>query len=403
MTSCDLSRRGFLRISCAFAASGLLPRTALAGGRDPRFLLVVLRGALDGLAAGPPLGDPSYASLRGDLAVPASGEGAALALDGVFGLNPSMTTLKALFDGKEALIAHAVATPYRGRSHFDGQDLLENGTPSAFGAGTGWLNRAAAALPSVAPARGRRLFAVGATVPLVMRGPSPVVTWTQRNMADVDADTRMRVARLYRHRDPRLLAALEEGERLSADLSGGMKATPGGRGDQKAFSTAAAAAGRALAQPDGPRIAALAFDGWDTHFNEGTRGGRLADLLGALDGAFGALREALGPVWRDTAIVVATEFGRTAHANGTNGTDHGTAAAAFLAGGAVRGGRVLADWPGLSGRALHEGRDLAPTTDLRSLLKGVLRDHLGFPDGVLARDVFPGSENVRATSDLIAA
>ena len=286
------TRRGLMQASCAFAAWGLLPEFALAGSRDPRFVLVILRGALDGLAAVPPLGDPDYAGLRGDLAVPASGERAALRLDGFFGLNPNMPAVKALYDEGQALIAHAVATPYRERSHFDGQDVLENGTPSPLGADTGWLNRAASAIPAGAAAQGRDLFAVGATVPLVMRGPAPVVTWSPAALKQAHADTVLRLARLYGERDPALLAALTEGEKLDSMLAegGGMAVAARGAGERRAFSVAAAAAGRVLAKPQGPRIAALALDGWDTHAKEGPSAGRLANLLAALDDALGTLR-----------------------------------------------------------------------------------------------------------------
>ena len=271
------TRRRLLQASTAFAAWGMLPRFALAGDRDPRFVFVILRGALDGLAAVPPIGDPDYAGLRGDLALPPGGEGAALKLDDMFGLNPNMPSLKAMFDGGEALIAHAVATPYRERSHFDGQDVLENGTTNSNGADTGWLNRAAAAIPARSAARGRDLFAVGPTVPLVMRGPAPVVSWAPAGLKDTREDTVMRIARLYGERDPQLLTALSEGEKLDASLNGHQlmngNLAQGGPGERRAFSLAAAAAGRVLSKPEGPRIAALALDGWDTHAKEGPAAG----------------------------------------------------------------------------------------------------------------------------------
>ncbi|MCJ2010456.1 DUF1501 domain-containing protein [Methylobacterium sp. J-092] len=393
------TRRGLLAAGSTLAAAGLMPRIASAATRDPRFVFVILRGALDGLAFLPAIGDPAYAALRGPLALPASGAGAALPFGGLFGLNPNLPFLKGLFDAREALMLHAVATPYRERSHFDGQDVLENGTPSPNGSGTGWLNRAAALLPSAGPARGRDLFACGATVPLVMRGPAPVMSWSPGNLRAPLDDTVMRLERLYGERDPALLAALTESNRLDAMLPEGGQAV-GGPG--RIYATLAAAAGRMLARPDGPRIATLALDGWDTHAAEGPASGRLAHLLKALDDALAALKAELGPAWGDTVVAVATEFGRTAHANGTDGTDHGTAAAAFLAGGAVAGGRVVADWPGLAPAALLEGRDLRPTTDLRAVLKGVLRDHLGLPDRALADTVFPGSGGVAPMRDLLA-
>ena len=384
----------------------MLPRFALAGDRDPRFVFVILRGALDGLAAVPPIGDPDYAGLRGDLALPAGGEGAALKLDDMFGLNPNMPSLKAMFDGGEALIAHAVATP--------DPRTLPLRRAGRLGEWHHKLKRrryrlaecAAAAIPARSAARGRDLFAVGPTVPLVMRGPAPVVSWAPAGLKDTREDTVMRIARLYGERDPQLLTALSEGEKLDASLNGHQlmngNLAQGGPGERRAFSLAAAAAGRVLSKPDGPRIAALALDGWDTHAKEGPAAGRLGNLLGALDDALLTLKNELGPVWKDTVVTVATEFGRTARENGTEGTDHGTGAASFVVGGAGKGRRVLTEWPGLKAASLYEGRDLRPTTDLRGLLKGVLKDHLGFPDGVLANDVFPGSAGVAPTQDLLA-
>ncbi|GJD46643.1 hypothetical protein AFCDBAGC_4526 [Methylobacterium cerastii] len=392
------TRRGLLAAGSTLAVSALMPRIASAATRDPRFVFVILRGALDGLAFLPALGDPAYASLRGALALPASGDGAALPLGGLFGLNPNLPFLKGLFDAREALMLHAVATPYRERSHFDGQDVLENGTPSPNGSATGWLNRAAGLLPAAGPARGRDLFACGATVPLVMRGPAPVMSWSPGDLRTPLDDTVMRLERLYGERDPRLLAALTESNRLDAMLPKG----PAEGGPGRSYATLAAAAGRVLARPEGPRIATLALDGWDTHAAEGPASGRLAHLLKALDDALAALKAELGPAWGETVVAVATEFGRTAHPNGTDGTDHGTAAAAFLAGGAVAGGRVVADWPGLAPASLLDGRDLRPTLDLRAVLKGVLRDHLGLPDRALSDTVFPGSGGVGPTRDLLA-
>jgi len=299
---------------------------------------------------------------------------------------------------------HAVATPYRERSHFDGQDVLENGTPGPRGSDTGWLNRAAGVIPAAGPARGRELFAIGPTVPLVIRGPAPVVSWSPGALPGASDDTVMRLAHLYSERDPELMAALAAGEKLDAFLDRGAMAGKGGDGrlESRVFAEAAVAAGRVLAQPEGPRIAAMAFDGWDTHANEGPAAGRLGHLLAALDNALSALRGQLGDAWKDTVILVATEFGRTARENGTTGTDHGTGAASFLVGGAVKGGRVMADWPGLKPAALYQGRDLNPTLDLRAALKGVLLDHLGLTEQLLATEVFPGSAAIRPLTGLLA-
>jgi uncharacterized protein (DUF1501 family) len=211
----------------------------------------------------------------------------------------------------------------------------------------------------------------------------------------------MRLVELYRHRDPALASALSQGLQLEkAAMGEDMKPKPGGNGIS-AMRTIARGAAKLMAADDGPRIAALAFDGWDTHANEGGAVGRLAQLLSGLDGALAEFESGLGDRWRDTAIVVATEFGRTARINGTEGTDHGTGTIALLAGGAVKGGRVISDWPSLKPASLYQGRDLAPTTDLRSVMKGVLADHLGISERVLAQKVFPDSNAARPVQGLV--
>jgi uncharacterized protein (DUF1501 family) len=220
-------------------------------------------------------------------------------------------------------------------------------------------------------------------------------------------DTLSRLLDLYRHTDPALARALEERGALAAIARGDMasgapKLTGPYAGVRMYFNEAASAAAKFMARPDGPRVGALAFDGWDTHANEGAAHGRLSALLGALDGALAAIESGMGDAWKDTAVAVITEFGRTARVNGTEGTDHGTATVALLAGGALRGGRVVADWPGVKPGALHDGRDLRPTTDLRAVMKGILRDHLRSDEAALAKVVFPGSESVKPLTGLIA-
>jgi uncharacterized protein (DUF1501 family) len=313
-----------------------------------------------------------------------------------------------------------VASPYRERSHFDGQDVLESGLTRPGATDTGWLNRALGALePSgVVNAGHRKAFAVGPIAPLVVRGAAPVLSWTPQRMQPAGDDTLMRVLDLYRHTDPGLARALEERVGLAAIAgAGGMDNKKDAKSDNKAtpkftgpgaqvrayFAEAAGAAGKFLARPDGPRVGALAFDGWDTHQDEGAASGRLANLLGALDGALGALESEMGDAWRETVVAVVTEFGRTARVNGTDGTDHGTGTVALLAGGALRGGRVVADWPGLKPANLFQQRDLNPTTDLRAVLKGVMKDHLRMTDVALATKVFPDSAAVKPITGLVAA
>ena len=365
---------------------------AAAPSTDARLVLVILRGGLDGLAAVPPYAEPQYRSLRGPLALGAPGtEGGALDLDGTFGLHPALTHLHAWYRAGEALVLHAAATPYRERSHFDAQKVLESGgdTPSASTAG--WLNRALTALET--HGRARAAVALADSVPLVLRGEFAVTSWAPSCLPDADDDTLARVRRLYEATDPELaagLAAALDARELVGDAG---DARMGGRGGQT-VAPLAAAAGRFLRSPEGPRVAVLDIGGWDTHANQGAAQGPLAQRLGALDSGLQQFKAELGEHWRDTSVLVVTEFGRTAAANGTRGTDHGTAGCAFLMGGAVAGGRVVADWPGLTARDLHEGRDLRATTDLRALFKAVLHEQFGLAESALAREVFPASDAV---------
>ena len=414
-----LSRRAFLESSLFAGASTLMAsRLAFASApTDARFVFVLLRGAMDGLSAVPPVGDPDYAGLRGQIALARSGEGAALPLDGPFALHPALTFLHRSYAAKELAVLHAVASPYRERSHFDAQNVLESGELRPQGSTSGWMNRALTALPA---RKSREAgVALGANVPLAMRGPAEVASWSPTKIAALDESTLARVTDLYA-RDPllsrRLADALEsdaiasEAQAAAAAEEGDAPMTNGNVVERDAkekrnynaryVETARAAAGF-LKRDDGPRVAMFDTTGWDTHANEGGAQGQLALRLRGLDAALAALKESLGPVWRSTVVLVATEFGRTAAINGTRGTDHGTGAAAFLLGGAVAGGRVLADWPGLSRAKLLDSRDLKPTRDLRTVMKGVLRDHLDVPAGALDGSVFPGSAAARPMDGLI--
>ncbi len=406
------SRREMLLASGTLFAWSYLPRLAYAEGRDPRFLAIILRGALDGLATVAPVGDPNWVALRGDKALMPDGKAPPLKLNDFFALNPAMPKLHGMFQANEAIVVHACATPYRERSHFDGQDLLESGLPKPVPSESGWLNRALAGLAPggrVDP-KGSKVFAVGPITPLVVRGAAPVLSWSPQRIAPAGDDTAARLLELYRHSDTKLASVLEDNGRLTAmehsgDMTQGMAQKPGGPGPAQVrayFSEAAGNAAKVLSQPDGPRVGALALDGWDTHVNEGIAQGRLSQLLGALDDALAAVKTNMGAAWRDTVVALATEFGRTAHINGTDGTDHGTATVALLVGGALKGGRVIADWPGLKEGDLYEKRDLKPTTDLRAVLKGVLKDHLRADERALAQTVFPGSESVKPMAGLVA-
>jgi uncharacterized protein (DUF1501 family) len=405
------SRRAALIASGALFAWTQLPKLARAEGRDPRLLVIVLRGALDGLGAVAPVGDADWIGLRGERALVLDGKTPALALDAFFALNPAMPNFYRLYQAQQATIVHATATPYRERSHFDGQDVLESGLARPGFADSGWLNRALAGLASEGrvDASAARAFAVGPVTPLVVRGRAPVMSWAPQQVMPASEDTRARLLELYRHTDAKLAQALEGRIRLAALAESGAASSPqaaplpaaGVARARAYFAEAAGTAARYLARSDGPRVGAMGFVGWDTHVNEGAADGQLAGLLGALDAALAAIESNMGAAWRDTVVAVITEFGRTARINGSNGTDHGTGTVALLAGGALSGGRVIADWPGLKPANLHEGRDLRATIDLRAVLKGILRDHLRVEESALANAVFPDSAAVAAMAGLL--
>jgi uncharacterized protein (DUF1501 family) len=406
----SLSRRHFLQAGTASLAMwGLMPRHASASARDPRLLTVILRGALDGLSLAAPVGDPAYAALRGAIALAKPGDdpGAGLPLDSLFVLNPGMPFLHSLYAKHQALIVHATASPYRARSHFDGQDVLQSGLPGVGRVADGWLNRALAGMASEG-AVSREGLGIGAIVPLVIRGQAPVMSWIPKTLRiPLRESTIARLTDLYASTDPALAKAFSDGVAIGRmGDTGDAGATKLAPNDPKRrfrpFIEAAAAAARLMSPQNGPRIGALYYDGWDTHANEGAAGGQLATRLSGLDLAIETFVDGMGPAWADTAVVVITEFGRTVHVNGTAGTDHGTATTALLIGGKVKGGRVIADWPGLEPKALYEGRDLAPTTDLRSVLKGILADHVGVPRRVLDDVVFPASAPARPMTGLFA-
>ncbi len=399
------TRRAVLGAAGALFAWSFVPKFAYAaaGSRDPRFVLVVLRGALDGLSAVPPIGDPDYAVLRDDIALMRDGLDAALPLDGFFYLHPAMPNLARLYASGQASIVHAAATGYRERSHFDGQDVLESGQAGPGRTESGWLNRLIASLPTGEGISQRGVLGVGVVPPLVVRGEAPILGWAPPRMARAGQDLIQRLEDLYGQRDPGLARALSqakltEGIAQRRGMSGEVKGGPDSADGMKRIAEGAAAL---VGADDGPRIAALAFEGWDTHANEGGAKGRLAQLLGGLDGALASFEEGLKPVWKDTVVMVVTEFGRTAKVNGTVGTDHGTGTVAFLVGGAVKGGRMIVDWPGLKPEQLHEKRDLKPTTDIRAVAKGVVAELFGLSGPVLAEKVFPGSAGIGPMAGIV--
>jgi uncharacterized protein (DUF1501 family) len=406
------TRRDMLLGSGALFAWAYMPKLARAEGRDPRLLVVVLRGGLDGLAMVAPVGDPDWVKLRGEKGLALDGKSPALPLDALFALNPAMPNLNRLYRAQQATIVHATATPYRERSHFDGQDVLESGYDRPGHLDSGWLNRALALLEAdgrINP-HGARALAVGPVTPLVVRGPAPVMSWVPQRLLPASEDTQARLLDLYLHTDAKLARALQ-GRRDLLELAraGGIGAVTAPADERIAgiarvrqyFTDVAVTAAKYLARPDGPRVGAVGVSGWDTHINEGATGGQLANLLGALDATIPAFEQNMGDAWKETVVVFITEFGRTARINGTDGTDHGTGTVAWMVGGALKGGRVIADWPGLKEADLYEERDLKATVDLRAVLKGLLQDHLRVDQRALAASVFPGSDDVKPMAGLV--
>ena len=419
-----MKRRDFLTAG-SLAAGGALLTSRLSfanthtNGKS-RFVFIIMRGALDGLAAVPPYGDRDYPSLRRDLAMPAN---SVRQLNDIFGLHPSLNFLSESYGARELIVFHAIAGPYRERSHFDGQDVLESGLLRPHASQSGWLNRALGSIPAGRASDKELGVALGQNIPLVMRGPAAVTSWSPSKLAALDEDTLERITDLYAG-DPLLAARLADAlaadaiaeSPMNADTAGTTDYSPdaantlapkpgkkadGARGGTARYTEVIHASAEFLRREDGPKVAVFDTTGWDTHANEGAAQGQLAARLAALDSGLRMLKEQLGPVWNDTAVLLATEFGRTAAINGTRGTDHGTATAAFLLGGAVKGGRVVTDWPGLSTRSLYQGRDLRPTLDLRSVLKGVMQEHLQVPGRALDDTVFPDSQAAKALTGLV--
>jgi uncharacterized protein (DUF1501 family) len=376
-----MDRRRFLAsglmIGCSAAASPLMTPIAFAQAPgDARLVVIILRGALDGLDAVPPLGDPAYAALRPTL----SQQGATQVAE-FWGLHPALAPLMPLWEAGEFGAVHAVSTPYRDRrSHFDGQDILEAGTVDIGGApeGDGWLNRLLATVPGVTA---ETAWAIGTERLLILSGATPISRWSPESRLTLSPQARLLLEAVYAG-DPLFNAAAEGAFRIVDELAAeGVGADTDGAYHLRLGEFAAS-----RLRGDS-RIASFSLGGWDTHANQ-DRG--LTRALGTLAGTLLALRDGLGPIWGQTAVLCVTEFGRTARENGTQGTDHGTGGAMLFAGGALRGGRVLADWPGLADGVLYADRDLMPTRDLRAHVAWVMRGLYGLPRDVLERAVFPG-------------
>ncbi|MGN6621855.1 MAG: DUF1501 domain-containing protein [Sphingomonas sp.] len=380
-----IDRRSLLaRGAVGGLALGLAPRMAFAkAATERRFVFIIQRGAADGLSVVAPVGDPAFIAQRGVLAQDFASP---IKLDSMFALHPALPTIGGLYKNGQALFVHAVASPYRDRSHFDGQNVLETGGANAYQLRDGWLNR----LLGVLPPDEATAIAVAATVPMALRGANKVSSYAASTLPDASADLMQRVSMLYAG-DSQLHALWSEA--LATD-----KLASGIVDDSRNAAATGALAGKLLSPANGARIAMIETTGWDTHTNQR---GRLAAQLKGLDAMIGGLQQGLGPLWNDTLVVVATEFGRTVAINGTGGTDHGTASAAMLLGGAVKGGRVIADWPGLKTAQLYQQRDLKPTTPLDALIGGAVAEHFAVPPDRAMTALFPPSAKVAALAGLI--
>ncbi len=378
----SLDRRNFLGAAALLAAPQVLFAQAAT---ERRFIFIIQRGAADGLNTVIPYAEPAYASGRGALAIDST---SALKLDGSFALHPALAKLHALYSAGQASFLHAVASPYRDRSHFDGQNVLETGGNAPYQVKDGWMNR----LVGMLPRGGKPAVAFSPGVPLALRGAVEVTSYAPSALPQADEDLMMRVEQLYAN--DAQLHALWSSALEARGMAGGMG---GGANRQDAAALGRMAAGF-LARSDGPRIAMIETQGWDTHSGQNTR---LSTQLRGLDGLVAGLHEGLGPVWAQTVVLVATEFGRTVAANGTGGTDHGTGAVAMLVGGAVQGGRVVADWPGLAPSNLQDGRDLKPTMALDALIAAVCAESFGMDPDRLTRVLFPHAAPAKALARLL--
>ena len=384
-----LSRRSLIisgGAASAFATLGFPSMAFASAPTDRRFVFIIQRGAADGLSILAPTGDPAFAGVRGDFAKDSAG-GATLA--SFFTLHPALTEMARMYSDRHALFVHAVASPYRDRSHFDGQNVLETGGLAAYRLKDGWMNR----LMGLLPTNESKALALSSTVPMALRGSHEVLSYASSQLPSPSDDLLARVTALY-DSDQQLHAlwnaALETRKKAGETMQSG--------GGQNGSATGTLAARMLLG--DGARIAMIETNGWDTH--SGQRG-RLNAQLRELDQLLATLKSGLGVEWAKTLVIVATEFGRTAHPNGTGGTDHGQASTAMLLGGAVAGGKVVADWPGLSQAALYEGRDLKPTTDLDALIAGALAQHYRLEPVRVMNTLFPESRGTAFRQPLILA
>ncbi len=380
-----LSRRLFLKsgalIGCSAAAHPLLSSIAFATAPgENRLVVIILRGAMDGLDAFQPYGDPALRTLRKTLSV--GPEGGAHDLDGFFALHPSLSPLMPLWQAGELAFAPAVSTPYRDkRSHFDGQDVLEAGTGTdveAMQQRDGWLNRLLQAMPG---AQSETAYSVGLDDMRILDGAAPAKSWAPQTRFRLSAQGQRLLTHVW-HDDPLFRPAGEQAVEIINEGLAAVETEAGPTRDAQAL--ARFAADRLNGET---RIATFSISGWDSHARQPRVIDRALQRLGA---AILTLRGDLGANWSRTTVLAMTEFGRTVRENGTGGTDHGTGGALLMAGGNIRGRRAFGGWPGLGESELYAGRDLMPLRDIRAYAAWSLRDLFGIAPDVLERSVFPG-------------
>jgi uncharacterized protein (DUF1501 family) len=370
-----MERRNFLKGTLGTLYMMATPNMAFPDTKitEKRLLIVLLRGGMDGLASIPPIGDKNLSKIRKDVLVNGADD-----LDGFFGINPSLKFLGSEYHQGRAAFVHATSFPYTGRSHFDGQNIMETGGEQAYALTSGWVGRAM-------NAAGYSSLSVSLPIPIILRGNELNSNYFPTNFRKVNPAVYNDVQQMWKE-DPQLSGLIEPMMAREIDLFGA------GRGKTRELVSFAA---KEMHKPNGPRVGLLEFEGFDTHALQGNEQGHHAEILAELDGVLEAFKRQMGDLYENTVVVTVTEFGRTASENGTQGTDHGYGSAIFLAGGLVKGKQVVSDWPGLSTKNLYEGRDLLMTIDARDVYAEVIKTVFDLNDEDISRDVFIGYNSPR--------
>lgn len=412
-----MERRDFLK-NIALGTSGLLflgsngwAAKAVSDEKNRKRLVVIfLRGAVDGLNVIVPYSETAYYSNRPTIAIPRPGEnGGVLPLDNHFGLHPVLSAIMPLWEQRTLAFVHASGSADSSRSHFDAQDYMETGTPGAKTTPDGWLNRLLDVLPGTHSAT--QGISIGPTLPRILSGKVATTNFSlkQAGTRAIPLDRpeiQAAFDRLYTGNDP-LSVAYREGQSarkaLRAQITEEMNMSDRGAPSPVGFAGEAQKLGRLIARDSTIKVAFVALGGWDTHINQGSSTGQLANRLTGLGETLSALVKGLGDAYSDTAIIVMSEFGRTAHENGNTGTDHGHGNVMWVAGGKVSGGKIYGDWPGISGNELYEGRDLAITTDFRQVLSSILEAQFGLTLSQLNKVIPNAPKANQALRELVRA